>query len=658
VGRKAVPAAQNELRELQSRLEEKEAEIAMLMEITEVIGSEYNLQKVFDLVAARARELLHAETVTVPILSPDQSSYCYRAAAGANAEELKFAELPIETGICGWVLRHRKAWWQGVLDQLEDTERNKWEKEAGNILLVPLIGKRQFLGGIACINKLNGANFDKADYDLLHMFASQVGIAIENVMFLEELTAAKHKAEAYKEKLVDANKKLSLSNEELQHYAVHDPLTALPNRTLILDRLQQGILTARRNQNAMVLIMIDLDHFKEVNDTLGHSVGDDLLISVGKGFQSALREPDTLGRLGGDEFAVVLPRANREAALTVARKLQHTLQHPIEVDHNSFSIGASMGIAIYPEHGTDPSALLRSADVAMYIAKRNRDEFAIYDPREDINNPNRLELLRDLRTAIQKHEIGLAFQPKLNLRKQIITGVEALARWTHPVRGVIPPNDFIPVLEHTGLIKQFTLQILDKAVSYCKACQEEGYLLSVAVNLSMHNLRDENLPGLIAEILEHRGLDKKHLILEITESAIMNDPERSLDILTTLDSMGVRLSVDDFGTGYSSLSHLKRLPVQQLKIDQSFVSNMIDDKDDAMIVRSTIDLAHNLGLNTVAEGVETQNVLSELKKMNCDVAQGYLISRPLSPDDFLSYLKAGEWSVKHMQDDEETCNGY
>lgn len=658
MGRKAVPAARDELREMQSRLEEKEAEIAMLREITEVIGSEYKLQTVFDLVAARARALLHAETVTIPILSPDQSSYCYRAAVGKNADELRFEELPIETGICGWVIRHRRAWWQGVLDQLEASERNTWEKEAGNILLVPLVGKRQFLGGIACINKVSGENFDAQDFDLLSMFASQVSIAIENAMFFEELTAARQSAESYKERLVETNEKLSRSNEELQYFAVHDPLTALPNRTLILDRLQQGILTARRDQNPMALIMIDLDHFKEVNDTLGHSVGDDLLISVGKGFQSALREPDTLGRLGGDEFAVVLPRANREAALTVARKLQQSLQHPVEVGHNSFSIAASMGIAIYPEHGADPSALLRSSDVAMYIAKRNHDEFFIYDPRDDINNPNRLELLRDLRAAIQQHDIGLAFQPKLDLRNEVITGVKALARWTHPARGVIPPNDFIPVLEHTGLIRQFTMQILEKAVHYCKTCQNKGYQLSVAVNLSMHNLLDEKLPGQIAEILERHCLDKQYLTLEITESAIMNDPERSLDILTGLDGMGVRLSVDDFGTGYSSLSHLKRLPVQQLKIDRSFVSDMIDDKDDAMIVRSTIDLAHNLGLHTVAEGVETENVLNALKKMGCDVAQGYLISRPLSPDDFLSYLAAGEWPVNHMQDDAETCNDY
>lgn len=307
-----------------------------------------------------------------------------------------------------------------------------------------------------------------------------------------------------------------------------------------------------------------------------------------------------------------------------------------------------MGVAIYPEHGDDPSVLLRCADVAMYVAKRNRGEFAVYNSEEDKHNPDRLELLQDLRTAIQEQTISVAFQPKLDLRSNMITGVEALARWTHPVRGVIPPYEFIPVLEHTGLIKPFTLQMLDMALSHCKQCLEKGYRLSVAVNLSMHNLRDESLPRQIGELLSRYQLDREFLTLEITESAIMHEPERSLDILRALDDMGVYLSIDDFGTGYSSLSYLKRLPVKQLKIDRSFVSDMISDRDDAMIVRSTIDLAHNLGLSTVAEGVESDQILERLKGMECDIAQGYLISRPLSRDDFLSYLDAGEWDVPRV----------
>ena len=647
MGTERKDSSQQRLRAMTFELQRKEAEIAMLKEITEVIASEYSLQKVFELVAVRAYELIQAKTLVIPVLSPDQSTYTYRAAVGASADELLDATLSIDIGICGWVLRHRKAWWRGILDQLSGNERNQWEQRAGSIILVPLIGKQRFLGGIAGIDKAGGGEFDERDLELLTMFASQVSIAIENAMFFEELDAAKLRAEAYREKLQESNKRLSRSNEDLQHLAVHDPLTGLPNRTLILDRIEQGIFNARRNQNTMALIMIDLDHFKEVNDTLGHPVGDGLLISVGEGFQTVLRKPDTLGRLGGDEFAVVLPQADRDAALIVAGKLQAALQKPVQVEHSSFSIGASMGIALYPDHGADPAELLKCADVAMYVAKRNSDECSVYDPVHDDYNPNRLELLRDLRTAIQRQEIGIAFQPKLDLNSGMITGVEVLARWSHPERGIIPPYDFIPVLEQTGLIKPFTLQILEKSVRYCKEYRDKGYELGVAVNLSMHNLRDENLPRQIAEILSRFHLGEHCLTLEITESAIMRDPECSLDILTKLDKMGVGLSVDDFGIGYSSLSYLKRLPVQQLKIDRSFVSDMIGDKDDAMIVRSTIDLAHNLGLNTVAEGVQTEATLKTLETMGCDLAQGYLISRPLSHDDFLSYLQAGEWSVHY-----------
>ncbi len=627
------------------QLRQREAEIRMLLEVNRLVGSEYNLQKVFDQVAESARGLIDAHTVTIPILSDDQHTYTYRSAAGENADELLGATLPIEVGICGWVLRNHKPWWRGLLEELNEQERNQWEQEAGSIILVPLIGHRRFLGGIAGINKHDGGEFEQRDYDLLSMFASQVSIAIENAMFVDELDLAREHAEAYREKLEALNKRLKDTNVDLQRLAVLDPLSGLPNRTLIMDRLEQALREAKRFGHGIALIMIDLDHFKEVNDTLGHSVGDELLIAVGNALRSGLREPDTLGRLGGDEFAVVVPHADHDTALTVVNNLHAALQHPLSIGDNKFSVDASMGVAIYPEHGDDPSVLLRCADVAMYVAKRNRGEFAIYSSDEDKHNPDRLELLHDLREAIQEKTISVAFQPKLDLRSNQITGVEALARWTHPMRGVIPPYEFIPILEHTGLIRPFTLQMLDMSIRYCKQCLVKGYRLNVAVNLSMHNLRDDNLPQQVEELLAKHQLDRDHLTLEITESAIMHEPERSLDTLRALDEMGVYLSIDDFGTGYSSLSYLKRLPVKQLKIDRSFVSDMIDDKDDAMIVRSTIDLAHNLGLNTVAEGVETTQILERLKGMDCDIAQGYLISRPLSQDDFLSYLDSGEWSV-------------
>lgn len=633
---------------LQIRLRQREAEIEMLREVSDVIGGTYSLQKVFDLVAARARNLIDAETVTIPILTPDQSTYTYRAAVGEHADELRNVTLPLEIGVCGWVFRHRRPWWRGMLNQLDEHERNRWEKEAGTLILVPLVGKRQFLGGIAGINKKGGGEFDQRDLDLLTLFASQVSIAIENAMIFEELADAKQRAEAFREKLEETNQRLLHTNEELQHLALHDPLTRLPNRTLVTDRLQQGLLAAKRNEQPLALIMIDLDHFKEINDTLGHTIGDMLLISVGKRFQQVLREQDTLGRLGGDEFAVVLPQADRNDAIVVAQKLQAALQKPVTIEHNRFSIGASMGIVLYPEHGSDPSGLLKGADVAMYVAKRNRDEYAFYNVEHDKYNPDRLELLRDLRIAIHKQHIGLAFQPKLDMKSGTVTAIEALARWEHADKGRIPPSDFIPTLEQTGLIKPFTLYILEQAVTHCKSWQEQGFDISVAVNLSMHNLRDIKLAPHILEILRRYDFPASRLTLEITESAIMNDPEYSLDTLTELDSMGIELSVDDFGTGYSSLSYLKRLPVRQLKIDRSFVTDMVQDQDNAMIVHSTVDLAHNLGLRTVAEGVESADVLDALQKMGCDIAQGYFISRPLPPEELLKFLNEGRWPVPRI----------
>lgn len=636
----------NRIRELEHLLQQKEDELALLSEIAEIVVSEEGLDAAFAIIAERARTLLNARTVTIPLLSADQTSYTYRAAAGLNAEELSGAELPIEMGLCGWVLRHRKPWWRGTLENLQENERNYWEKKAGNVILVPLIGKRRFLGGIAAIDKQDDSDFTKHDLELLAMFSRQVGFAVENAMFLEDLQTATERAEAYRRQLEQSNRYLQQTNEELEHLALHDSLTGLPNRSLVIDRVQQAILNARRNQEPMALLMLDLDHFKEVNDTLGHLVGDKLLMRVGERFQSRLREPDTLGRLGGDEFAIVLPKAGKEDARIVAEKLQDALRRPVDIDQNSFSVAASIGIAIYPEHGTDPSSLLRSADIAMYVAKRARNEFAIYQTEYDTYNPDHLSLLRDLREAIRRNEISAAFQPKLDLRTGNIVGMEALARWHHPEKGDIPPYEFIPILEQTGLIKPFTLQILEKAADYCARCREKNMEFSVAVNISMHNLRDDNLPEQINEIISRYDFDHRQLILEITESAIMHDPEHSIGILERLNDMELRLSVDDFGTGYSSLSYLKRLPVSQLKIDRSFVKTMTKDMDDAMIVRSTIELAHNLGLDTVAEGVEDEETLEQLRAMHCDMAQGYLISRPLSADNFFRFMLSSPWAAR------------
>ena len=635
-------------RTVEEQLRRRECELDMLKEITRVISSGKSIKEVFGFVTESARKLLGCETATMPIVSDDQANYVYRAASGKNAEELIDSELPMSVGLCGWVMQNQRPWWRGALDLLDDSERNKWEKDAGTVILVPLIGKQRFLGGIACINKINGGDFDEQDLDLLTMFASHVSIAIENAMAFDELRTARNTAEAYRIRLEKLNGKLQQANGELQFLAVHDPLTGLPNRALIVDRLERGILTAQRDDRQLALIMIDLNNFKDVNDTLGHAAGDQLLVSLGKRFLGLVEDDLTLGRLGGDEFAVVLPGAGIDRALAVSSMLQDLLQQPIDIDDRIITLDASMGVSIYPDHGTRPSDLMKCADVAMYVAKRNKLAVSVYNSQNNPYDQGHLELTRDLRTAIKRNDIDLYLQPKVDIRSGTLIGAEALARWRHPVQGDVPPSKFVPILEQTGLIKEFALQVLEKAVRYCKQCERAGYEISVAVNLSVHNLRDETLPDQVEDILARHDLDSSRLTLEITESAVMDDYMKSIEVLGELSDMGIELSIDDFGTGYSSLGYLKRMPVQQLKIDRSFVGDMIMSRDDAVIVRSTIDLAHNLGLKTVAEGVETEAVLAVLSEMGCDMAQGYLISRPLPMEEFFLFLKNCDWIVESV----------
>ena len=630
---------------VEEQLLRRERELNMLKEITRLISSGQTLKEVFAHVTDIARELLKAETAAIPLLTKDQSHYVYRSASGQNADELLDAELPISVGLCGWVLRNQRPWWRGSLDLLDEEERNHWEKDAGSIILVPLVGKQRFLGGIACINKCDGTDFDEDDIDLLSMFASHISIAIENAMAFEELRTARNSAEAYRVRLEKLNSKLMQANSELQFLAVHDPLTGLPNRALITDRLEQGILRSHREEQQLALIMIDLDNFKDINDTLGHGTGDELLSLLGERLVELQGEDFTVGRLGGDEFAVVLPDAGLDRAMAIAETLNKLLQEPVEIDERVINLEASMGVALYPDHGAKPTDLMKCADVAMYVAKRNRAAVSVYNSKNNPYNQKHIELTRDLRAAIKRKEIGLYFQPKIDLRSGTLIGAEALARWSHPSHGEVSPAQFVPILEQTGLIAEFTLQVLDKAVCYCKQCERAGYEISVAVNLSVHNLRDESLPDQVDDILMKHNLDSKRLTLEITESAVMEDYRKSIEVLGELSDMGIELSVDDFGTGYSSLGYLKRMPVQQLKIDRTFVCDMITDRDDAIIVRSTVDLAHNLGLKTVAEGVETEEVLAVLGEMGCDQAQGYLISRPLPQEEFFLFLRNCEWIV-------------
>jgi diguanylate cyclase (GGDEF)-like protein/PAS domain S-box-containing protein len=420
------------------------------------------------------------------------------------------------------------------------------------------------------------------------------------------------------------------SEATISHMAYYDTLTDLPNRTLLRDCLQEAMITASDQRHYVGLLLIDLDRFREINDTLGHHRGDILLQQIGPRLRAVLRDADLIARLGGDEFAVLLPIIDKEDISFIAEKILKVLEKPFLIEKIPIVIEASIGIALSPDHGENPDGLIQRADIAMYVAKENKKGYAIYSSEVDKHSSRRLALLGELRDAIESDHLFLVYQPKIHLQTGRIVGVEALVRWQHPQHGVIPPDEFITVAEHTGLIKPLTLWVVKSALRQCSEWHDAGRRLSVAVNLSARNLEDPNLPDQIAELLDGFGIFPSFLELEITESALMVNPIDAMETLTHLNEMGIQLSIDDFGTGYSSLGYLKRLPVNQIKIDKSFVMEMATDEDDAMIVQSTIELTHHLGLTVVAEGVESQEVLNKLTALDCDAAQGYYISRPIN----------------------------
>lgn len=433
----------------------------------------------------------------------------------------------------------------------------------------------------------------------------------------------------------------------LEYQALHDSLTDLPNRTLLYDRLQQAILSGHRQNRLLALLLMDLDRFKDVNDTLGHHYGDTLLQQVGQRLRGALRESDTVARLGGDEFAILLSAlADVKDVVLVAGKILQALEAPFILEGHILDIGASIGIALFPDHGEYADLLIQRADVAMYLAKEAGGGYAVYSSEQDQNSPRRLALRGELRHAIENGDLFLLYQPKIKLQTSHVIGVEALVRWRHPRLGIIPPDQFITLAEHTGLIKPLTLWVLNAALSQCAQWRQAGLELSVAVNLSARNLQDPQVPDQIRDLLETWKVDPSQLELEITESVIMADPARAMEILTRLSGMGVRLSIDDFGTGYSSLGYLKKLPVDEIKIDKSFVKEMATDGDDTVIVRSIIDLAHNLGLQVIAEGVEDQETWDALVILGSDAAQGYFMSRPIPADELTRWLRDSPWHLK------------
>jgi len=454
--------------------------------------------------------------------------------------------------------------------------------------------------------------------------------------------------------VVDITERIG-AEEALRHQALHDALTDLPNRTLLQDRLAQALRSAQRDGHPLALLLLDIDRFKEVNDTFGHAAGDRLLRQVGRRLRRVVRAADTVARLGGDEFAVLLPATDTGGATTAAEKIRRALEQPVGRGGYRVSAEASIGIALYPAHGAEAATLLQHADVAMYAAKRTGEGWAVYNPAHDRSSPDRLALLTDLRGAIAGGELALHYQPKVELATGRVRRVEALVRWQHPRRGLLPPAQFIPLAEQSGLMGPLTLWVLGEALRQCARWRQAGLALGVNVNLSMANLHDPALPEAIAGLLQAHGVAPADLRLEVTESAMAADMTRTIATLECLATLGVHIAVDDYGTGYSSLAYLKRLPVDELKIDKGFVRHLATDETDATIVRSTIGLGHNLGLRVVAEGVEDHATLELLRVMGADAVQGYYVSRPLPPDDLERWARAdgASWVARLGQREDE-----
>jgi len=446
--------------------------------------------------------------------------------------------------------------------------------------------------------------------------------------------------------LIDAfsemRKQVHTRQADLEHQALHDALTDLPNRTLLHDRMEQAINVARRDHKNLTLIMIDLDRFKEINDTLGHHIGDNVLKEVGQRLLNTLRQADTVARLGGDEYAILLPDTNIATALAITKKITAALDNVFVIDELNLFIKASIGLAEYPAHGKDAATLIQHADVAMYVAKRSQLGFAVYNPRDDDYSIGRLALISDLRDALEQKRLKLYYQPKISLKNESVIGVEALLRWEHPKYGAIPPDQIITLAEQTGMIDDVTKWVMQEAMQQISNWQQQNMLINVSINLSMYNLRNPDLIAFIKTLLIDFPVQPESITLEITESAMMANPKRSLKTLAEISNMKIRLSIDDFGTGFSSLAYLKKLPVNELKIDKSFVMDIIQDENDFAIVKSTIDLAHNLGIEVIAEGVEHQEVYDALKNMNCDAAQGFLISFPLDAKQLVEFMNSAQ----------------
>jgi diguanylate cyclase (GGDEF)-like protein len=597
-------------------LAERHLNLERLYRFSESVSASPEAGDLLSNVLTEARDLLSCARAMV-VFAPTTGGVITWVDLGAD-DDLRRVEEPVATAT-SWltdlvtrggrpVLLPRGARDQQVRDQLSSLGLR-------DAVIAPLSGFAGIGGALVVGDRLGDVRtFDRDDALLLETVANHAGVALRN----DELIG------------------------RLRHDALHDALTGLPNRT----HLQRGVTTALaevaagRVPGAAVMIL-DLDEFKEVNDTLGHHQGDALLVEIGARLTAAVGADGSVARLGGDEFAVLLPAtADEDVAFRIARTLLQVLEQPVPLDGLAVEVGASIGIALAPAHASDTAALLKCADLAMYDAKSSTGGMRLYEPDLHATSPRRLTLVSELRAALHDGSVVVHVQPKAALASGRVVGVEALVRWKHPERGWVPPDDFVPVAERSGLIGLLTTRVLDASLAACAQWRAAGHDLGIAVNLSTRSLQDPAIVDEVAGLLLRYGVPADRLTLEVTESSVMADPGRAVALLGQLRALGVRLSIDDFGTGYSSLSYLQRLPVQEVKIDRSFVSALSGDGENAAIVRAIVDLGRHLGLDVVAEGVEDQGTWELLTSMGCDLVQGWHLARAMPADELPGWLAA------------------
>ena len=592
-----------------SSVTQKHESLELLYESTRLVQQSLDTGAVTLTLLGQAREMFRAERAEI-LLFPSEGDVALRSRLGPEDESEVMVPVRLDPreGIWARVASEGRAIWlpRPMADgRLRDHFAAQGIRDA---MAAPLHGQDGIIGMMLVANRIGDvATFDQESAKLFETLSNHASVSLQNG------------------RLIDRLRQQAAENE---HQALHDALTGLPNRTLFRERVQTAI--ADPSGGPFAVVMMDLDGFKEVNDTLGHHNGDLLLQEMAARLTAAAGEGNTVARLSGDEFALLLRDADAASATEKAKQLLRPLDQPFVVQELTLEVGGSLGLALFPQHGTDPDTLIQRADVAMYLAKGGRTGVEVYTPERDQYSPARLALLAELRRGIEEGELGVLYQPKADVLTGRIIGAEALVRWHHPKRGLVSPDEFVPIAEHTGLLRPLTLHVLETAISQCARWREAGIDIGIAVNLSVRNLLDLELPDDVERLLRRFGVPPGSVVLEITESTIMADISRTQAVLGRFDALGVDIAIDDFGTGHSSLAYLKRLPVDELKMDKSFVFGMATNENDRLIVRSTIELGRNLGLRVVAEGVESKDVLEDLRAMGCHVAQGYYLSRPVS----------------------------